>query len=236
MVASARSVGAGPPNVTLATVVRCGRHHRDGAHHGLVDRRQTLLSKSGQPDQDAEPVQSAVVLPRSAGDLGLLRSLVRRSGVAEPHHRGLMVIPYVDNQSQGNGYYCYRDRNSPSPLFLFGFLVIGSRSSSSARSFRGPVGTIFAGQYWDVHKTVAITNVNLATSSAFTTSRGPRCRPGCLFGVAHRHSMAFWRRASKRARPCRSSDGALSITAQLFHDHARHGLEGVSPSGFNVKY
>src|SRR5688500_5010077 len=36
---------------------------------------------------------------------------------------GLMVIPYVDINPKGNGYYCFRDRFFAISTFLFGFLV-----------------------------------------------------------------------------------------------------------------
>ena len=44
------------------------------------------LEEPANPDAHAEPVEGAVVLPRPAGDAGLLRSLARRRGAAELHH------------------------------------------------------------------------------------------------------------------------------------------------------
>ena len=76
---------------------------------------------------------------------------------------GLMVIPYVDINPRGNGYYCFKDRKFAISVFLFGFLVMWIALVIIGTFIRGPGWYLFLpGQYWDVHKTVAITNVNLA--------------------------------------------------------------------------
>ena len=51
-------------------------------HDGVGDRRRRAARGAGQPDQDAEPLEGALVLPRPAGDPGLLRPLVRGRGAA----------------------------------------------------------------------------------------------------------------------------------------------------------
>jgi quinol-cytochrome oxidoreductase complex cytochrome b subunit len=76
---------------------------------------------------------------------------------------GLMVIPYVDINPKGNGYYCFRDRWFAISTFLFGFLVMWIVLIIMGTFIRGPGWYLFLpGQYWDVHKTVAITNVDFA--------------------------------------------------------------------------
>ena len=72
---------------------------------------------------------------------------------------GLMVIPYVDINPKGNGYYCFKDRSFAISTFLFGFLVMWIVLIIMGTFIRGPGWYLFLpGQYWDVHKTVAITN------------------------------------------------------------------------------
>ena len=72
---------------------------------------------------------------------------------------GLMVIPYVDINPKGNGYYCFRDRWFAISTFLFGFLVMWILLIIMGTFIRGPGWYMFLpGEYWDVHKTVAITN------------------------------------------------------------------------------
>ena len=53
-----------------------------GAADRLVDLPQGAARAAGQPVGDAEPVESAVVLPRSPGNAGLLRPLAGRRGAA----------------------------------------------------------------------------------------------------------------------------------------------------------
>src|SRR5215471_4105420 len=72
---------------------------------------------------------------------------------------GLMVIPYIDINPKGNGYYCFKDRAFAITTFLFGFLVMWVVLIIMGTFIRGPGWYLFLpGQYWDVHKTVAITN------------------------------------------------------------------------------
>jgi hypothetical protein len=74
---------------------------------------------------------------------------------------GLMVIPYIDINPRGNGYYCFRDRWFAVSTFLFGFLVMWVALIIIGTFIRGPGWYLFLpGQFWDVHKTVAITNVD----------------------------------------------------------------------------
>jgi hypothetical protein len=76
---------------------------------------------------------------------------------------GLMVIPYIDINPKGNGYYCFRDRKFAVLTFLWGFLVMWIVLIIMGTFIRGPGWYLFLpGQYWDVHKTVAITNVDLS--------------------------------------------------------------------------
>src|SRR5262245_43003655 len=37
---------------------------------------------------------------------------------------GLMVIPYIDTNPKGNGYYTYRERKFAINTFLFGFTIL----------------------------------------------------------------------------------------------------------------
>ena len=75
---------------------------------------------------------------------------------------GLMVIPYIDINPKGNGYYTWRERKFAIGTYLFGFLVLWILLIILGTFFRGPGWYLFfPGQYWDQHKTVALTNVDL---------------------------------------------------------------------------
>src|SRR5213082_1250616 len=75
---------------------------------------------------------------------------------------GLMVIPYIDTNPKGNGYYTVRERPFAIYTYMFVFLVLWVTLIFLGTFMRGPGWYFFwPGQYWDPHKTVALTNVNL---------------------------------------------------------------------------
>jgi hypothetical protein len=74
---------------------------------------------------------------------------------------GLMVIPYIDFNNKGNGYYTIAERKFAIGTFMFGFLVLWVVLIFLGTFMRGPGWYFFwPGQYWDPHKTVALTNVD----------------------------------------------------------------------------
>src|SRR5262249_39096036 len=75
---------------------------------------------------------------------------------------GLMVIPYIDTNPRGNGYYTWNERKFAVGTYLFGFLVLWILLIILGTFFRGPGWYLFLpGQSWCQHKTVALTNVDL---------------------------------------------------------------------------
>ncbi|MEK6608321.1 MAG: cytochrome C [Myxococcota bacterium] len=74
---------------------------------------------------------------------------------------GLMVIPYIDINPRGNGYYTLKERPFAMSMFMFGFLMLWIALIALGTFLRGP-GWYFFGpwQYWDPHKVVALTNVD----------------------------------------------------------------------------
>ena len=75
---------------------------------------------------------------------------------------GLMVIPFIDINSKGNGYYTFRERPFAISMFLFGFLILWITLIMLGVFFRGPGWNLFwPWNRWDPHKVVAITNVDL---------------------------------------------------------------------------
>ncbi len=75
---------------------------------------------------------------------------------------GLTLIPYLDKNPKGNGYYTLTERKFAISTFLFGFVGLWIILIVIATFFRGPGWNFFwPGQYWDPHKTVAQTNVDL---------------------------------------------------------------------------
>ncbi len=75
---------------------------------------------------------------------------------------GLMLIPYIDVNPKGAGYYTFRERKFAVSMFCFGFLVLWIFLITVGVFLRGPGWNFFAPwQEWDPHKVVALTNVDL---------------------------------------------------------------------------
>jgi hypothetical protein len=75
---------------------------------------------------------------------------------------GLMVIPYVDINPNGNGYYTFKERPLAVSTFLFGFLGLWVGFIIIGVFFRGPGWNLYwPWDYWDPHKVVPMTNQDL---------------------------------------------------------------------------
>ncbi len=75
---------------------------------------------------------------------------------------GLMVIPYIDINPKGNGYYTFKERKFAVSTFCFGFLILWVSLIIVGVFLRGPGWNFFAPwQEWDPHKVVALTNIDL---------------------------------------------------------------------------
>ena len=76
---------------------------------------------------------------------------------------GLMAIPYIDFNKQGNAYYTIEQRKFGYLVFQFGFLEMWVTLIILGTFLRGPNWNFF-GPYetWDAHKVEALNNVNLS--------------------------------------------------------------------------
>jgi hypothetical protein len=75
---------------------------------------------------------------------------------------GLMVIPFIDTNTKGNGYYTFKERKYEILTFVFGFHVLWVIMIIIGTFFRGPGWNLFwPWDRWDPHKVVAMTNVDL---------------------------------------------------------------------------
>lgn len=76
---------------------------------------------------------------------------------------GLMAIPYIDYNKQGNGYYTFNERKFAIITFMFGFLPLWIGMIVLGTFLRGPNWNFF-GIYepWDAHKLEVLNNVNLS--------------------------------------------------------------------------
>jgi hypothetical protein len=76
---------------------------------------------------------------------------------------GLMAIPYIDFNKQGNGYFTIEQRAFAYKTFLLGFVLLWVTLIVLGTFLRGPNWNFF-GPYepWDAHKVLALNNVNLS--------------------------------------------------------------------------
>ena len=75
---------------------------------------------------------------------------------------GLMMIPFIDINPKGNGYYTFKERKYEILTFLLGFHILWVSMIIIGTFFRGPGWNLFwPWQRWDPHKVVALTNVDL---------------------------------------------------------------------------
>ncbi len=76
---------------------------------------------------------------------------------------GLMAIPFIDFNREGNGYYTIEQRKFSYLIFQFGFLELWITLIVLGTFFRGPNWNIFGPfEYWDSHKVLALNNVDLS--------------------------------------------------------------------------
>jgi hypothetical protein len=75
---------------------------------------------------------------------------------------GLMVIPFIDINPRGNGYYCWKDRRWELLTFIMGFHILWVSLIIIGTFLRGPGWNWFwFWEKWDPHKVEALTNVDL---------------------------------------------------------------------------
>jgi hypothetical protein len=76
---------------------------------------------------------------------------------------GLMAIPYIDTNKDGNGYFTIARRKFAYITFQYGFLVLWIVLILLGTFLRGPNWNFFGPyEYWDLHKLIPLNNVNLS--------------------------------------------------------------------------
>src|SRR5207237_935888 len=75
---------------------------------------------------------------------------------------GLMVIPYIDTNPLGGGYYTWKQRKFSIGTFLFGFIVLWVSMIIIGTFIRGPGWQWYwPGQTWDHNRVIYAVNVDL---------------------------------------------------------------------------
>jgi len=86
---------------------------------------------------------------------------------------GLMVIPYIDTNPLGNGYYTWKQRKFAISSFLFGFIVLWVAMIIIGTFIRGPGWQWFwPGQTWDHSRLIYEVNRDLPDLFGITSNFG----------------------------------------------------------------
>lgn len=151
---------------------------------------------------------------------------------------GLMAIPYIDANEKGNGYYTFTERKYEIMIFLFGFLVLWIALIIIGVFLRGPGWNFFwPWEYWDPHKVVAITNVNLpyalgVRNETVAFLMGAACCGGWYF-----LGVAYYVLRRKTSSPLQKLGLVrYSIVAFLFLTMMALPMKMFLRLAFNIKY
>ena len=149
---------------------------------------------------------------------------------------GLMLIPYLDINPKGNGYYTYHERKVAIWVYSFGFLVLWISLIIMGVFLRGPGWNLFMPwQYWDPHKVVALVNVDLPYALGVRTYNMAMLVGGLIvsayFGLGTAAYFFMERKAIKNVGFLR-----MFIKIQLYLIMLGMVIKIVLRIGFNIKY
>ena len=148
---------------------------------------------------------------------------------------GLMAIPFIDVNPKGNGYYTFHERRFAIFTFLFGFLVLWVWMVVQGTFLRGPGWNFFMPwEYWDPHKVVALTNVDLPYMLGFRSYWGQAAAGTALIVLWYVTIPAYyiWRRERMK------NVGLVRYLIKASLNMTMMGIVAkmVLRIGFNVKY
>jgi len=112
---------------------------------------------------------------------------------------GLMVIPYIDTNPLGSGYYTWKQRKFAIGTFLFGFIILWVSMIFIGTFIRGPGWQWFwPGQTWDHNRLIYEVNRDLPDIFGITSNWGKgifgAVVVGGFFTVGGLFVHAFFRR------------------------------------------
>jgi hypothetical protein len=89
---------------------------------------------------------------------------------------GLALMPIIDTNPRGNGYYTLKERPFAIITWQFGFLILWVVLIFFGTFLRGPNWSFFGPyEYWDPHKAEALNNIDV--SHVFWVKMMDRARP-----------------------------------------------------------
>ncbi len=158
---------------------------------------------------------------------------------------GLMVIPYIDINPKGNGYYTWKERKFAVGTYCFGFLVLWVSLIIVGVFLRGPGWNFFAPwEQWDAHKVVALTNTDLNMFLVYNFGleflRDPVISAIfglSLIGIYYSIGVVYWKLRSKKSEILQKLGVVrYGITAFLFLTMMALPIKMVLRLAFNIQY
>ena len=158
---------------------------------------------------------------------------------------GLMVIPYIDINPKGNGYYTWKERKFAVGNFCFGFLILWVSLIIVGVFLRGPGWNFFAPwEEWDAHKVVALTNIDLNVLLANLTGLDFLRNPAIfavvgmgIIGAYYSTAVIYWKVKSKTSKTLQELGVVrYGITAFLFLTMMALPIKMLLRWTFNIKY
>ncbi len=154
---------------------------------------------------------------------------------------GLMVLPYIDINPKGNGYYTYMERRYEILTFFLGFHVLWILLIIVGTFFRGPGWNWFwPWEVWYTHKVVAMSNVDLPFLLGFR-DYWAQAAVGFMLIVAYfvaGTAAMYWWIVRMKGADFMERWGAVrfGLTSFLFLNMIAVVIKMVLRLGFNVKY
>lgn len=158
---------------------------------------------------------------------------------------GLMLLPYIDVNPKGNGYYTFHERKFAILTYSFGFLILWVLLMVVGVFLRGP-GWNFFGPFtaWDAHKVVPLTNIDLnlllARTLGIDALRDPTVAMffgATLIAAYYGLGVVYWVVKSKKSELLqRMGVVRYGITAFLFLTMMSLPIKMLLRWTLNVKY
>ncbi len=156
---------------------------------------------------------------------------------------GLMVLPYIDINPTGNGYYTFKERPFAIATFLFGFIFLWVSLIITGVFFRGPGWNLFwPWETWDPHMVIALTNVDLPAWGPFKWMGNPKIGEVEVIGLVlivlyFSTAVIFYYWGRDRSEAIRQLGPVrYGIVAFLFLTMMGLPLKVVLRLAFNIKY
>ena len=154
---------------------------------------------------------------------------------------GLMVLPFIDINPKGNGYYTYAERKYEILTFFVGFHVLWIALIVIGTFLRGPGWNWFwPWNPWDSHKVVAMTGKNLPFIFGFRDywlSAAFGLFVTLAFFVVGTAAMYFWIiRLKGKEFMVRWGAARFALTSFLFLNMIAIVLKMALRLGLNVQY